>query len=51
MMLDHLGGTAAAQAVEQAVIAQIEDGDVTPDLGGNLNCSEVGDRLLARLVP
>jgi 3-isopropylmalate dehydrogenase len=50
MMLDHLGSPEAALRVENAVIAQIAAGDVTVDLGGNLNCVEVGERLLARVL-
>jgi 3-isopropylmalate dehydrogenase len=49
MMLEHLGHPAAANAVETAVIEQIAAGEVSVDLGGNLSCSEVGDRLLARV--
>ena len=49
MMLNHLGCPEAAQSIEQAVIEQIAAGDTTVDLGGNLNCVEVGDRLLARV--
>ena len=49
MMLEHLGHPAAAKAVETAVIEQIAAGEVSVDLGGNLSCSEVGDRLLARV--
>jgi 3-isopropylmalate dehydrogenase len=49
MMLNHLGCPEAAQAIERAVIDQIAAGDTTVDLGGNLSCAEVGDRLLARV--
>lgn len=49
MMLEHLGSSAAAEAIEGAVRAQIADGETTPDLGGNLSCVEVGDRLCERL--
>ena len=49
MMLNHLGCASAAQSIENAVIDQIAAGDTTPDLGGNLSCSEVGDRLLSRV--
>ena len=49
MLLEHLGLSGAAQAVEQAVMDQLASGDVTPDLGGTLRGSEVGDQILARL--
>lgn len=49
MMLNHLGCSEGAQVIEQAVIDQIAVGDTTQDLGGNLSCTEVGDRLLARV--
>ena len=49
MMLEHLGHPEAANAVETAVMEQITAGEVSVDLGGNLSCSEVGDRLLARV--
>ena len=47
MMLTHLGCSPAAAWIEQAVVDQMVAGETTPDLGGNLSCSEVGDRLLA----
>ncbi|MBM66222.1 MAG: 3-isopropylmalate dehydrogenase [Myxococcales bacterium] len=49
ILLDHLGMSGAARTVEQAVIDQLASGEVTPDLGGNLNCVQVGDQILARL--
>ena len=49
MMLDYLGHQPAAQAVEQAVARSLREGQTTPDLGGSLTTSQVGD-LLARVV-
>ena len=49
MMLNHLGCLPAAERIEKAVVDQIASGDTTEDLGGNLSCLEVGDRLLARV--
>ncbi|HEY4593600.1 MAG TPA: isocitrate/isopropylmalate family dehydrogenase, partial [Thermoanaerobaculia bacterium] len=49
MMLDYLGHQEAAQAVETAVARSMREGQTTPDLGGSLTTSQVGD-LLARAV-
>ena len=49
MMLDYLGHQEAAQAVEAAVARSLREGQTTPDLGGSLTTSQVGD-LLARAV-
>jgi 3-isopropylmalate dehydrogenase len=49
MMLDYLGHQEAAQAVEAAVARSMREGQTTPDLGGSLTTSQVGD-LLARAV-
>jgi 3-isopropylmalate dehydrogenase len=49
MMLDYLGHQEAAQAVEGAVARSLREGQTTPDLGGSLTTSQVGD-LLARAV-
>jgi 3-isopropylmalate dehydrogenase len=49
LMLDYLGHAGAAQAVEEAVTRSLRDGQTTPDLGGSLTTSQVGD-LLARAV-
>src|SRR5438067_3426384 len=49
MLLDHLGLTDAAQAVENAVSACVNDGKTTQDVGGTLGTREVGDAVLARL--
>ncbi|HEY2290505.1 MAG TPA: isocitrate/isopropylmalate dehydrogenase family protein [Thermoanaerobaculia bacterium] len=49
MMLDYLGHQEAAQAIEAAVARSMREGQTTPDLGGSLTTSQVGD-LLARAV-
>ena len=48
-MLDYLGHTEAAKAIEDAVARSMREGQTTPDLGGSLTTSQVGD-LLARAV-
>jgi len=47
LMLDYLGHTEAAQTIEDAVARSMREGQSTPDLGGTLTTSQVGD-LLAR---
>lgn len=49
LMLDYLGHAEAAQAVDEAVTHSLRDGHTTPDLGGSMTTSQVGD-LLARAV-
>jgi 3-isopropylmalate dehydrogenase len=49
MMLDYLGHKPAAQAIEAAIARSLREGQSTPDLGGTLTTSQVGD-LLARAV-
>jgi len=50
MMLDHLGLTEAAQAVERAVAAVLADEKArTPDLGGSSSTREVTDAVVAFL--
>jgi len=43
MMLDYLGWSAEAAAVQQAVRAAVVGGHTTPDLGGQLGTKAVGD--------
>ncbi|MEM9553917.1 MAG: 3-isopropylmalate dehydrogenase [Acidobacteriota bacterium] len=47
LMLEHLGHTEAAAAVEAAVASSLADGPSTPDVGGTASTSEVGDHLAA----
>jgi len=49
LMLDFLGHGEAAQAVDAAVRRSMQEGRSTPDLGGTLTTSQVGD-LLAKSV-
>ncbi len=49
LMLRHLGYEAAADRVEAAVAAVIAAGELTPDMGGTLSTTGVGERLIARL--
>jgi len=49
MMLEHLGLTDAARAVENAVIACVKEGQTTRDAGGTLGTKEVGDAVLGKL--
>jgi tartrate dehydrogenase/decarboxylase/D-malate dehydrogenase len=49
LMLRHLGFAEAADRVEAAVAAVIAAGELTPDMGGSLSTTEVGERLVARL--
>ncbi|MEX2183582.1 MAG: tartrate dehydrogenase [Chloroflexota bacterium] len=51
LMLRHLGFAAAADRVEAAIAAVIAAGELTPDMGGTLSTTGVGDALLARLEP
>ena len=49
LLLEHLGEDAAARRVEQAVAAVLEEGRVTPDLGGDLTTAAVGDAVVSHL--
>jgi 3-isopropylmalate dehydrogenase len=49
LMLDYLGHSGAAQAIEEAAARSLREGQTTPDLGGTLTTSQLGD-LLARAV-
>ncbi|HBL29849.1 MAG TPA: 3-isopropylmalate dehydrogenase, partial [Acidobacteria bacterium] len=49
LMLDTLGHAEAGRALEDAVARAVREGQTTPDLGGSLTTSQVGD-LLARTV-
>ncbi|MDA1102689.1 MAG: isocitrate/isopropylmalate dehydrogenase family protein [Gemmatimonadetes bacterium] len=46
LLFDHFGYRDVAERIESAVIASIEVGSTTPDLGGQLSTQEVGDWLL-----
>ena len=49
LMLDHLGHHEAGQRIEEAVEASISQGATTPDLGGTLGTTAVGDWILEHL--
>lgn len=49
LMLDHLQLPGAAQRIRSAVERTLADGNKTPDLGGELSTSEMGDAVLAAL--
>jgi 3-isopropylmalate dehydrogenase len=49
MMLEYLGLNNAARSVENAVIACVNEGRTTRDVGGNLGTREVADAVLAKL--
>ena len=51
MLLEHLGRPEDARRVDAAVRAVIDEGATTPDLGGTLGTSDVGDRVVALLGP
>ncbi len=51
MMLEWLGMREEAEKVEEAVERTIEDGVITPDLGGNASTEEVGEKVLEKLEP
>ncbi len=45
LLLEHLGLAASAAGLMRAIEEAIRDGDVTPDMGGNLRTEEVGARV------
>jgi 3-isopropylmalate dehydrogenase len=47
LMLDYLGHAEAAKTIDEAVSRSFREGQTTPDLGGSLTTSQVGD-LIAR---
>jgi 3-isopropylmalate dehydrogenase len=47
LMLDYLGHSEAAKVIDDAVSRSFREGQTTPDLGGSLTTSQVGD-LIAR---
>lgn len=50
LLLEHLGFDDAAREVDEAVAAAVREGRTTPDLGGELSTSDVGDWLCERLA-
>ena len=51
MMLDYLGHQAEASMIERAVVAAIEAGETTHDLGGTLGTKAAGEAIERRLAP
>jgi 3-isopropylmalate dehydrogenase len=49
MMLEYLGMSEPASAIEAAVTAAVDAGETTRDLGGRLGTRAAGDAVLARL--
>jgi 3-isopropylmalate dehydrogenase len=49
MMLEYLGFTEESTLIESAVIASVEAGETTQDLGGALGTKAAGEAILARL--
>jgi 3-isopropylmalate dehydrogenase len=49
MMLSYLGHRPASEVIEGAIAESLRRGETTPDLGGSLTTTQVGDRL-ARAV-
>src|SRR5437867_9434243 len=49
MMLEHLGMAEAARRIEDAVIACVNEGKMTRDVGGTLGTREVGDAIAGTL--
>ena len=49
MMLEYLGLNDAAQAVENAVVACVNEGHTTRDVGGSLGTREVADAVLKKI--
>jgi 3-isopropylmalate dehydrogenase len=47
LMMETLGQAGAARAIERAVIAAVDAGETTGDIGGTLGTREVGDRITA----
>jgi 3-isopropylmalate dehydrogenase len=50
MMIEHLGWTADAGSLRQAVRAALREDRVTPDLGGKLGTRDLGDWLADRVA-
>src|SRR6185369_257690 len=49
MMLEFLGHEDECQRIERAVIAAVEAGETTHDIGGNLGTKAAGEAILKRL--
>src|SRR5262249_55435583 len=49
MMLEYLGLVEPARAVERAVVACVNEGQMTQEVGGRLGTREVGDAVVEKL--
>ena len=49
LLLEHFGDSEGADRVHEAVVASIHAGQTTPDLGGSLGTTGVGDWIVDRL--
>ncbi len=49
LLVAHLGYPAGAERIESAVVAALEAGETTPDLGGTRGTSQVGSWIAGRL--
>jgi isocitrate/isopropylmalate dehydrogenase len=49
MMLEHVGLTEPAKGMEAAVVACLEAGECTQDVGGKLGTAATGDAVARRL--
>jgi isocitrate/isopropylmalate dehydrogenase len=49
LMLETLGLTREAAAIDAAVLAAVKENQVTQDIGGSLGTSEAGDAIVRRI--
>jgi 3-isopropylmalate dehydrogenase len=49
MMLEYLGHLGEAKAIESAVVAAVDAGETTKDLGGSLGTRAAGEAVLRRV--
>ena len=49
LMLETLGFTQEAAAIDAAVLAAVKDNEVTQDVGGSLGTREAGDAIVSRI--
>jgi 3-isopropylmalate dehydrogenase len=50
LMLETLGLGAEASAIDRAILAAVQSGEGTPDIGGKLGTREMGDVIAARIT-
>jgi isocitrate/isopropylmalate dehydrogenase len=48
-MLEALGLVEEASAIDRAILASVEAGEGTPDIGGKLGTRETGDAIAAHI--